>query len=77
MNLIANVFRKLRTRKNLVRYMAKLSTFRGTFDRQHGKRPQILLQSETPPLSYLVIILKVIELEKVSLSDMKNLINVC
>ena len=31
----------------------------------------------TTPLSYLLITVKAIELEKMSLSDMKNLSNVC
>ena len=44
--LIAQVFPKLRTPKNLIRYMSKKSRIRGPFDRQHGKREQTLLQSE-------------------------------
>ena len=44
--LIADVFPKLRTRNNVVRYMCKKSRFRRLFDRQHGKRAQKLLQSE-------------------------------
>ena len=46
MILIADVFPKLRTPKNVVRYMSKKSRFRGFFDRQHGKRAKTLLQSE-------------------------------
>ena len=37
MTLIADVFPKLWTPKNVVRYMSKKSTFTGPFDRQHVK----------------------------------------
>ena len=43
MTLIADLFRILRTPKNVVRYMAKKSRFKVPFDRQHGKRVQTLL----------------------------------
>ena len=46
MSLIADVFLKLRTPKNVVRYMSKKSGFQGPFDRQHGKRVQTPLRSE-------------------------------
>ena len=46
MNLIANLFPKLRTPKNVVRYMSKKSRFKGPFDRQHVKWVQTLLRSE-------------------------------
>ena len=46
MTLIADVFPKLHTPKEMVRYMSKQSRFRGPFERQHGKRAQTLLQSE-------------------------------
>ena len=46
MTLIADLFPKLRTAENVVRYMSKKSRFKGTFDRQHGKRVQTLLRSE-------------------------------
>ena len=46
MTLIADVFSKLQTPKNVVRYMSKKSRFRGPFERQHGKWTQTLLQSE-------------------------------
>ena len=46
MTLIADVFPKLRTLENVVRYMSKKSRSKGPFDRQHGKRVQTLLQSE-------------------------------
>ena len=46
MTLIADLFPKLRTPTNVVRYMSKKSRFKGPFDRQHGKRVQTLLQSD-------------------------------
>ena len=47
MSFIADLFAKLRTPKNVVRYMSKKSRFKETFDRQHGKRIQTLLRSES------------------------------
>ena len=46
MTLIADLFPKLRTPKNVVRYKSKKSRFKGPFDKQHGKRIQTLLRSE-------------------------------
>ena len=46
MTLIGDVFPKLRTPENVVRYMSKKSRFKGPFDRQHGTQVQTLLQSE-------------------------------
>ena len=46
MTLIADLFPKLRTPKNVLRYMSKKSRFKGPFDRQHGKRVQTLLRSD-------------------------------
>ena len=46
MPFIADFFPKLRTPKNVLRYISKKSHFKGPFDRQHGKRVQALLQSE-------------------------------
>ena len=45
MTLIADLFAKVRTPKNVVRYMSKKSHFKGPFDRQHGKRVETLLRS--------------------------------
>ena len=45
MTLRADLFPKLRTAQNVVRYMSKKSCLKGPFDRQHGKRAQTLLQS--------------------------------
>ena len=42
MTFIADIFFKLRTPKNVVRYMSKKSRSKGPFDRQHGKRVQTL-----------------------------------
>ena len=47
MSFIADLFSKLRTPKNVVRYMSKKSRSKGPFDRQHGKRVQTLLRSES------------------------------
>ena len=46
MTLIADLFPILRTPENVVRFMSKKSRFKGSFDRQHGKQVQTLLQSE-------------------------------
>ena len=40
MTLIADLFPKLRTPKNVVTYMCKKSRFKVPFDRKHGKRVQ-------------------------------------
>ena len=45
MTLTADFFAKNRTPKNVVRYMCKKSRFKGSFDRQHGKRVETLLRS--------------------------------
>ena len=44
MTLIADVFAKLRTQKNLVRSMPKKSPFKGSFKKQHGKCAHTLLK---------------------------------
>ena len=44
MTLIADVFPKLRTQKNLVRSMPKKSRFKGSFEKQHGKCAQTLFK---------------------------------
>ena len=46
MTLIAYIFLKLQTTKNVVRQMAKKSRFRRPLEKQHGKRSQTLLKSE-------------------------------
>ena len=42
MTLIADVFRKLRTPKIVVKKMSEKWRFRGPFDNQHGKEAQTL-----------------------------------
>ena len=42
---MADLFPKLRTPENVARDMSDKSRFKGTFDRQHGKRVQTVLQS--------------------------------
>ena len=49
MTFIADLFAKLRTAKNVVRYLSKKPRFKGPFDTQHGKRVQTLLRSEPQP----------------------------
>ena len=44
MTLIADVFPKLRTPKNLVTSMFQKSRFKGSFGKQHRKRAQTLLK---------------------------------
>ena len=44
MTLIAYVFPKLPTTKNVLRQMSKSSRFRGTLDRRYGKRAEALIQ---------------------------------
>ena len=43
MTFIADLSPKLRTPKNVVRYLSKKSRLKGPFDRQHGKRIETLL----------------------------------
>ena len=45
MTLIAYVFRKLRTLKDVTRHMSKKSLFRTPFDSQHATGSQRLLKS--------------------------------
>ena len=46
MTLIADLFPKLRTPKNVVRYMSKMSRFKVLFDSKHGQRVQTLFPSK-------------------------------
>ena len=50
---ITDWFLKLRTSKSVVKKISKKSSFRGPFDKQHGKRDQILLKSELNYLYYI------------------------
>ena len=53
MTLIAEVFPKLRTRKNIVRSMSKKSRFKGSYGKQLGKRSQTLLKFEWKHLYHI------------------------
>ena len=46
MTLIADLFPKLRTPENVVRYISKKSSFKAPFARQHVKRVQTLFDLE-------------------------------
>ena len=46
MTVIADVFPKLRTQKNLLRSMPKKYGFKGSFQKQHGKCAQTLLKCQ-------------------------------
>ena len=46
MTLIADVFPKLGTPKNMVRSMPKMSRFRGAVEKQHGKCAETLFKFE-------------------------------
>ena len=46
MTLIADVFAKLRTQKNLVRSMPKKFRFKGSLEKQHGKCAETLLKCQ-------------------------------
>ena len=75
---MADFLPKLRTPENVARYMSNKSRFKGTFDRQHGKRVQTVLRIWTTALlPYLLIIWKVIESEKVCFRQTQSLITVC
>ena len=78
MTLIADLFPKLRTPENVVRYISKKSSFKGPFPRQHVKRVQTLFSIwRTALLPYLLIIWKVIESQKVCFSQTQSLITGC
>ena len=78
MPLIADVFPKLPTPKNVVRSMPQKSCFIGPFKKQHSKRVKNTVEIRTiVPLQYLMIKVRAIELQKVSLSNMQNLKTVC
>ena len=46
MTLIADIFPKLRTAKNVFKQISNNSPFRGPLDKQHAKGDQTLLKSE-------------------------------
>ena len=53
MTLIAEVFRKWRTPKNMVTSMSKQSRFKEPFGKQHGKRAQILFELQWQHLYHI------------------------
>ena len=53
MTLIAEVFPKLGTRKNLVRSMSKKTRFKGSCGNKHGKRLHTLLKFEWKHLYHI------------------------
>ena len=53
MTLIAYVFPKLQTPKNVVRQMSQRSRLRGPLHRQHGKQAETLIQSQRQHLYHI------------------------
>ena len=53
MTLVADVFPKLRTPKNVIKSISKKSRFRESFERQHRKSLQTLLKSERQHLYHI------------------------
>ena len=53
MTLIARIFPKFRTPKNMVGSISKRSRFYGSFGNQHGKRAKTLLQFEWQDLYHI------------------------
>ena len=53
MTLIADVFPKLGTQKNLVRWMPKKCRFKGSFKKQHGQCTQTLLKCQGPLIYHI------------------------
>ena len=72
-SLIADVFPKLRALKHLVRSISKKSRFKGSFGKKHGKRAQKFLKYAWQYLCHIFIAVKAIDLQKVSVTDMRNL----
>ena len=53
MTLIADVFPKLRTLKNMIISMLKKSCFRASVEKQHRKCPKALFKFEGQPLDHI------------------------
>ena len=53
MTLIADVYPKLRTPKNIIRSMPKKSRFRASVEKQHAKWPQTFFKFEGQPLYHI------------------------
>ena len=73
MTLIADVFPKLRISKNMVTSVSKKSRSKGSFGKQHGKRPQICWHLIESTFTIFINTVNAIDLQKVSVSDMENL----
>ena len=73
MTLIAVVFPKLRTPKNLVRSMPKKSRFRGSYKKQQRKRAQTIFNFEGYLFNIFINHCEVNSLTKISISDIENL----
>ena len=55
MTLIAYLFRRLRTAKNVVRYICKKSRFRLPFQKEYGKRVSTLFKFEPENLHHIYL----------------------
>ena len=58
MTLIADVFPKLWTPKNVVRLLSKKYRLRGPFNKQHGKQAETLWKSKQQPVYHLFVSLR-------------------
>ena len=58
MTLIADVFPKLWTPKNVVRLLSKKYRLRGPFNKQHGKQAETLWESKQQPVYHLFVSLR-------------------
>ena len=72
MTFIADLFPKLRTPKNVVSQISKKSRFIGPFDKRQVSGTKHCWSGTAPPLPYLLITVKAIELVKISLCDMQK-----
>ena len=69
----SEVFPKLRSPKNNVRSISIKSRFKGSFGKQHLERENIVEICMAESLPYLLIAVKAIDFQKVSVSDMQNI----
>ena len=53
MTLVADVFPKLRTLKHVIRYLSRMSRFKGPFEIPHAKWAETRLQSERQHLYHI------------------------
>ena len=73
MTLIADVFPKLRTSRNMVRSMPKKSRFRGSNKKQHGQPAQTLFKFEGHLVTIFINHWEVNCLTKACVSAVQNL----